>query len=118
MSKDEVLNKLGKPKLIYNSDGRHVLDDLPKQWYRLGYGHIEFHIDDNAVQMIKAQSPSYKFNNGLGVGDSEDKIKQAFGKDFQRDGNWLIYKDKKLHFQMDEENRTSHEIEVYRLTTE
>ncbi|MHC4143930.1 MAG: family 16 glycoside hydrolase [Planctomycetota bacterium] len=115
MSKDEVLRRLGKPRLIYNSDGNHTLDNLPTTWYRLYYGHITTEIKDDAVQMIRAHSPLYKFADGLGVGDSEDKIKQAFGSDFDGSTDRPSYADKGVEFEIHKKNRTINEIDVFRL---
>ena len=78
MSKDEVLKKAGKPGTIFSGSREFTLENLPRR-YVLEYDNIEVRIDDNAVQSIWIGTTSYKFANGLGVGDSEEKIKQAFG---------------------------------------
>ncbi|MHC4271594.1 MAG: hypothetical protein ACYST2_04700, partial [Planctomycetota bacterium] len=61
-------------------------------------------------------SPFYKFTNGLGVGDSEQKIKQAFGDDFHlEEAEWkdfIAYRDKGLVFEIHKDNRTVMEINV------
>jgi len=114
MSKDEVLRRLGEPKSIYRGKTMFTLENLPTTWYRLHYGHIEFEVNDNAVQMIKIQTPSYKFANGLGVHDSEDKIRQAFGKNFDRRRNVLVYEDRGVSFEIDEKERMVFEISVTR----
>jgi hypothetical protein len=66
-------------------------------------------------------SPLYKFTNGLGVGDSEQEIKQAFGDDFNLEDaggikDFLAYEDKGLMFEIHKENRTVMEINVYQPT--
>jgi hypothetical protein len=56
---------------------------------------------------------SYTFANGLAVGDPEDKIKQAFGKDFLVDNEALIYRDKRLTREIDSKNKTVRGIRVF-----
>ena len=92
MSEDDMLNKLGEPS------GMH------------------FVTDDGVIKEISVRSPLYKFANGLGVGDSEDKIKQAFGNDFQLEEfelkALLTYEDKGLQFKIHKQDRTVMEINV------
>ncbi|MHC4242873.1 MAG: hypothetical protein ACYS18_11995 [Planctomycetota bacterium] len=95
MSKDDMLKKLGKPKRIYWGRNNYTLDNLPL-WYRMNYRHVSFEIYDSVVLKIRVRGPSYKFANGLGVGDSEQRVKQAFGKDFLVFNEDLIYGDNKL----------------------
>ncbi len=84
MSKDAVLKKLGEPESIFYGGEKYTLDNLPRCYFMV-FGHIiSFHIVDDGVTGITAHGPPYKFANGLGVGDSEDKVKKAFGNDFQR----------------------------------
>jgi len=78
MSKDEVLKKLGEPEEIFFGGDSYTLNNLPKRYFMF-FGDISFYIDNDIVTGITAISPYYKFTNGLGVGDSEQKIKQAFG---------------------------------------
>jgi hypothetical protein len=64
------------------------------------------------------QKPFYKFTNGLGVGDSEHDIIQAFGDDFRLNKDlsdfkdYLIYKDKGLTFEIHKKDRTVIEINI------
>ena len=55
----------------------------------------------------------------MGVGDSEQKIKQAFGDDFYvKESEWkdfLIYEDQYLQFEISKEDRTVMEFSVYPL---
>ena len=94
MSEDDMLNKLGEP------------------------GGMYFVTDDGVIKEISVRSPLYKFANGLGVGDSEEKIKQAFGNDFQLEEfepkALLTYEDKGLQFEIHKQNRTVREITVVR----
>ncbi|MFB0553376.1 MAG: M56 family metallopeptidase, partial [Phycisphaerae bacterium] len=115
MSKDEVLRKLGEPEEIFFAGERYTLDNLPKRYF-MSFGDISFRIDNDTVKGITAISPYYKFTNGLGVGDSEKEIKQAFGDDLHleegRGRDFLVYKDKGLHFEIHKMDRTVMEINV------
>ncbi|MFX0201064.1 MAG: S8 family serine peptidase, partial [Candidatus Hodarchaeota archaeon] len=121
MSKDDVLKKLGKPKGIFFGGERYTLDDLPRQYF-LFFGDISFRIKDDAVIEIGVHSPLYKFPNGVRVGDSEQKIRQAFGDNFQleegiqleegRGKDFLTYEDKGVHFEISKRERTVMEIGI------
>ena len=115
MSEDDVLERLGKPKVIFYGDEKYTLDNLPRKYF-MHYGDVSFHIVDDSVKGITALSPSYKFANGLGVGDSEQKIKQAFGDDFRirefEKKDFLTYEDKGLMFEINKQDRTVMEINV------
>jgi len=119
MSKDEVLKRLGKPKAIFFAGETYTLNNLPRR-YLIFFGDISFGINDGAVTGIGVHSPLYKFTNGLGVGDSEQKIKQAFGDDFHlEETEWkdfLIYEDQGLQFEIHKKNRTVMEIAVNQTT--
>jgi hypothetical protein len=82
----------------------------------MSYGEISFRIGDGSVKEITALSPVYKFSNGLGVGDPEQKIKEAFGDDYRaRESEYkdfLSYDDKGLVFEIDKGDRTVMEINV------
>ena len=82
MSKDDVLKSLGKPKMIFHRGEKYNLDNLPKTYF-MRFDDISFEIVDDSVQAIVVHSPFYKFTNGLGVGDSEQEFKQAFGLKFK-----------------------------------
>jgi len=114
MSKDEVLKRLGEPREIFYGGESYTLDNLPKRYY-MTFGDIAFEIEDDTVKMIVVGSPLYKFTNGLGVGDSEEKIKQAFGDDFhlkERRNDILTYEDEGLTFEIHKKDRTVIEISV------
>ena len=115
MSKDDVLRKLGEPEAIFYGQQRYTLDNLPRSYF-MSFSDISFHINDDAVIGIGVHSPLYKFTNGLGVNDSEQKIKQVFGYDFNLKEGWgkdfLNYKDKGLHFEIHKKDRTVMEIGV------
>jgi beta-lactamase regulating signal transducer with metallopeptidase domain len=115
MSKEDVLESLGKPKAIFYGDKRYTLDNLPRRYF-MSYGDISFGIKDDSVTGITAISPSYKFATGLRVGDSEKKIKKAFGNDFHirefKPKDFLSYRDKGLMFEIHKKDRTVMEINV------
>lgn len=108
MSKDEVLKHLGKPKRIFFGSGKYTLDNLPEQYF-MRFDDVSLHIINDKVREISVLSPSYKFVNGLSVGDSERKIKQVFGNEtflqkFTRN-DMLYYDDKGLKFEIDKRDR-------------
>jgi len=115
MSKDDVLETLGKPKRIFYGDEKYTLDNLPRQYF-MHFGDVSFHIVNDSVKGITVLSPSYKLPNGLRVGDSEQKIKKAFGNDFRikesRRKDFLSYKDEGLMFEIHKQDRTVMEINV------
>ena len=115
MKKDDILKSLGSPKAIFYGDKKYTLDDLPEQYF-MHYSDISFHIAGDKIKGITALSPYYKFPNGLGVGDSEQKIEQAFGDDFKIEKSaskdFLSYKDKGLMFEINKQDRTVMEINV------
>ncbi|MFH1883099.1 MAG: hypothetical protein ABIL62_10360, partial [Planctomycetota bacterium] len=115
MSKEDVLESLGKPKAIFYGDKKYTLDNLPRQYF-MHFGDVSFHIVNDSVKGITVLSPSYKLPNGLRVGDSEQKIKKAFGKDFRiEESQWkdfLSYKDEGLMFEIHKQDRTVMEINV------
>ncbi len=115
MSKVDVLESLGKPKRIFFGDRRYTLDNLPRQYF-MHYGDVSFHIVNDSVKGITVLSPSYKLPNGLRVGDSEQKIKKAFGDDFKVEKtkwkDFLSYKDEGLMFEIHKQDRTVMEINV------
>jgi hypothetical protein len=107
MSKDEVLKKLGEPGRILSGGKSHTLNNLPKRYY-MTFSGIAFEIVDDSVNSISVYIPLYKFANGLGVGDPEEKIKQAFGDDFNlKEGgdDVLTYEDEGLKFKIHEKDR-------------
>jgi hypothetical protein len=115
MKKNDILKRLGKPKTIFYGDKKYTLDNLPKKYF-MHYGDVSFGMTGNSIKGITALSPVYKFPNGLGVGDSERKIKQAFGDDFEiKETKWkdfLSYKDEGLVFEINKDDRTVMEINV------
>jgi beta-lactamase regulating signal transducer with metallopeptidase domain len=106
MSKDEVLKRLGKTKGdSLREVGNSILAD-----------GVILHITDDSVKAITVLRPRYKFANGLGVGDAEQKIKQAFGDNFHLEEtqgkDFLTYRDEGLVFEIHKKNRTVMEISL------
>lgn len=103
MSKDDVLKKLGKGPEAENS---------------ISVDGLILNITDDIVKYIDVLSPLYKFANGLGIGDSEQKIKQTFGDNFLlKETKWkdfLIYKNQGLQFEIHKKNRTIMEFTITR----
>jgi hypothetical protein len=116
MSKDEVLKKLGEPKAIHFGGERYTPNDLPRRYF-MSFDDMSFEIDDGSVRGITVRSPLYRFPNGLGVGDSEERIRQAFGDTFQLDEyegkDLLNYEDKGVQFEIHKTDRSVIEIDVY-----
>ncbi|MCP4612020.1 MAG: PDZ domain-containing protein [Planctomycetes bacterium] len=115
MTEDDVLERLGKPRVIFYGDEKYTLDNLPRRYFMV-FDDVSFGIHNDSVKGITVISPYYKFANGLGVGDSEQKIKQAFGDDFHirefKRKDFLSYEDKGLMFEIDKRDRTVMEINV------
>ncbi len=121
MTKDDVLESLGKPNLVFYGEQRYTLENLPAKYY-ISFDHISFRIQDDSVKEMTAISPFYRFASGLGIGDSEQKVEQAFGNDFRLKEtaykDVLSYEDKGLVFEIDKHNRTVMEIGVLPITPE
>jgi beta-lactamase regulating signal transducer with metallopeptidase domain len=121
MSKDDVLKRLGKPEMIFFGGERYTLDNLPGEYF-MSFGDISFQFDNDLVKGIGVHSPFYKFTNGLGIGDPEQKIKQAFGYNFDlkesERKDYLSYEDKGLLFEINKKDRTVIEIGIRRTTGE
>ena len=115
MSKDEVLKKCGEPEYFSFGGEGYTLDNPPKE-YSMRFSGVWVEIVNDKVNGFTVLSPNYKFVNGLGVGDSEQKIKQFFGnesriQEFDRK-DMLYYRDKGLMFEIDKRDRTVMEINV------
>ena len=116
MSKDELLEKLGQPESIMWNGESYTLSNLPRKYYMSFGSDIAFEILDDSVNSIAVYSPLYKFANGLGVGDSEEEIIQAFGNNFRlrevAGKAFLTYEDEGIKFEIHEKKRTVMEITV------
>lgn len=125
MSKEDVLTKLGEPEAIHLAEGKvvrrgeeeYTLDNLPEQC-ALAFSGFLFLITNESVQAIFVGNPRYRLSSGLGVGDSEQKVKQAYGQSFtsaEAFGRELLcYDAEGLGFHIHKKNRIIAEIAVYR----
>ena len=115
MSKDEVLKKCGEPEYFNFGADEYTIENPPAQ-YGMRFSGVWVEIVNDKVNGFTVLSPNYKFANGLGVGDSERKIKQFFGNEsrIQEFGrkDFLYYRDKGLMFEIDKRDRTIMEINV------
>ena len=140
MTKDEVMEILGDPTLLFYSEERYTLDDLPSKYY-LCYDDISFLIIEGSVREITAHSPFYKiacydsvsfvllddsiieitalspfyeFADGLRVGDSEQRVKNILGDNYRmRETEWkdfLIYDNQGITFEIHKSDRTVMEL--------
>ena len=95
MELDNVLQQL-------KSLGKTKGESLREAGNSISVDGVVLNIIDDSVKSIDVLSPDYKFANGLGVGDSEQKIKQAFGDDFHLKEtelkDFLIYENEGLQF--------------------
>ena len=125
MRKDDVLKKLGEPEAIcLDEDGDEVVRrgqekyDLNNRECLMIYSDISFGIEDDSVEVIMVRSPLYKLSNGLKVGDSEQKVKQAFGEEFKLEEAlgkvFRCYHAKGLAFEIHKNTQTVAQIAVYR----
>jgi subtilase family protein len=106
MSKNEVLKSPRKTKG----------DSLREAGNSISVDGVILNIINNSINSIDVLSPLYKFANGLGVGDSEQEFKQAFGLQFKFEEDqgklYLTYKDEGLQFIIHKKNRTVMEISI------
>ncbi|MHC4216518.1 MAG: hypothetical protein ACYSWP_24470, partial [Planctomycetota bacterium] len=108
ISKDDVLKRLGKPKRVfYGGEIQFLIFD-----------DVSFGIVNDSVKGIGVHNSLYKFANALGVGDSEQQIKQSFGDDYhfkETEGkDFLTYEDEGVQFEIHKDNRTVMELSVFR----
>jgi hypothetical protein len=123
MSKEEVLKKLGEPETIQfgnnqvvrRGEEKYSLKNLPGDC-TLCFGDVSFRIEDNSVSRISVRGARYKLSNGLGVGDLDQNIKQAFKGSKAREGegreNYLCYDAQGIRFAIDEKSQATTEIVV------
>jgi len=117
LSKDSILEKFGEPKRIFWGDKTFTLDDLPDEYF-LPYDDLSFGMSDGVVVGITLLSPTYVFGNGIRVGDSEEKVKQAFGPPSEVEEtefkDFLIYEPLGLSFEIHKQDRSVMEINIKR----
>ena len=117
MSKDDVLTRLGKPCRIFSEGEEFSLDDLPRRYF-MAFDDLSFLVVDGSVEVISVRSPLYYiYASGLGVGDSEEKIREAYGYRFEREEHDAKdlnnYRDWGMQFGIHKKNRKVIEIDVY-----
>ncbi|MGA1869114.1 MAG: hypothetical protein ACMUJM_11290 [bacterium] len=115
MNKNLVIKILGKPDKIFYGKNSYTLHNMPSRC-NLYYGNIYFLITNDVVKRITVLDPKYRFDNGVRVGISEDKVKEAFGNNYTlnegQNIDFLIYKKLDLRFKIDKSTRTVMEIYI------
>jgi len=115
LDKDAVLAQFGPPLHIFLGDQTYTLDNLPEAYFMV-YEGLSFAMGDGVVGGITLLSPNYVFGNGVRVGDSEDKVKKAFGKESGLQEtefkDFLNYEALDLNFEIDKQDRTVMEINI------
>jgi len=102
IGKDAVLEKFGEPERI---DGPFMI-----------YDDLSFGVEEGTVVSITLVSPRHAFGNGIRVGDSEEKVKGAFGPDWvlkETDAkDFLIYEALGVNFEIDKGDRSVMEVNI------
>ena len=115
LSKDSILEKFGQPETIFRGDKTFTLDNLPDEYF-LVYKDLSFSVSDGTVVGITLLGPSHVFGNGVHVGDSESKVRQAFGppSEFEEaePKDFLIYEAIGLIFEINKQSRAVMEINI------
>ncbi len=119
MTKDQVLEKLGKPEHIFYNNQQYTLDNLPDQ-YCMAYPDYGVLVENNKVFELTTGSAFYRLPNGIRVGDSQQQVIEAFGTNYEyqvRQGQTdvLRYEDLGLKFEISKTERTVARTEVFRL---
>ena len=114
-SKDSILEKFGEPKHIFYGDQVYTLESLPMMYY-MAYEDLSFRVQEDMVAEITLLSPDHVLGNGVRVGDSEEKVKQAFGPDYRLNPtefkDFLIYEDLGINFEIHKQDRSVMEINI------
>ena len=115
LSKDSILEKFGAPERIFRGDQTFTLDNLPDEYF-LAYEDLSFAMGDGTVGGITLLSPAYVFGNGIRVGDSEEKVRQAFGPPSEVEEtevkDFLNYEALGLSFEIHKQDRSVMEINI------
>jgi beta-lactamase regulating signal transducer with metallopeptidase domain len=117
LSKNDILTKFGQPEAIFYAGKQYALDNLPEQYYMsFREPRLSFRIWANRVVEITLLGPAFVFGNGVRVGDSEDKVKRAFGPDYvvkeSQIKDFLIYWQLDLSFEVYQPDRIVREINI------
>jgi beta-lactamase regulating signal transducer with metallopeptidase domain len=115
LSKDDILKKFGAPRRIFYRDQTYTLDNLPDEYFMV-YEDVSFIMSDGTAGGITLLSPTHVFGNGVCVGNSEEKVKQAFGPPSEIEEtefkDFLIYESLGLSFEINKQDRTVMEINI------
>lgn len=115
LSKDDILEKFGTPEHIFLGDHTYTLDNLPDEYF-LCYEGLSFAMSNGAVGGVTLLSPAYVFGNGIRVGDSEEKVKEAFGPGYAlnetESKDFLIYEALGINFEIHKQDRSVMEINL------
>lgn len=102
LSKSAVLEKFGEPNRVNEPF--------------MIYADLSFGIEEGTVVSITLVSPHYAFGNGIRVGDSEAKVKAAFGPGWtlkEMEGkDFLVYDAFGVDFEIDKTSRSVMEINI------
>jgi hypothetical protein len=99
-------------KIVYRGEDEYTLDELPRL-YVMAFGDMDFWVDGDSIIGIGVRKSRYEFANGLGVGDSGHKLRQALGSEFDGSEFRPEYPDKGVVCEIDEETGTVTGIGVY-----
>lgn len=117
LDKDEILERFGRSPNIFYGDQRYTLDNLPESYF-LAYEDVSFHINDDEVVGITLLDPRFVFGNGVRIGDSEEDVIKAFGKDYTKQEHeikdFLAYERLGLMFEIYKPERIAREINIER----
>ncbi len=115
LNKDRILQKFGPPRKVFYGDQTYTLENLPETYF-LSYADVSFCVRQGAVIGITLLSPRGVLDNGLRVGDSEEKVKQVCGRDYvlreTEFKDFLIYQTLGLSFEINKKNRSVLEINI------
>ncbi len=115
LSKDSILEKFGQPENIFYGDKTYTLENLPDEYF-LCFKDLSFAMGDGTVTGVTLLSPAYVFGNGICVGDSEVRVKRAFGSPSETEEtevkDFLIYEPIGLSFEINKQDRSVMEINI------
>jgi hypothetical protein len=119
MTKDDVLKRIGRPKSISYKGESYSLENLPETYY-MCFDNVSLLIRDGSIKEITVDSPLYRFINGLGVGSSEQRVKETLREDSHliTNGDRLIYENGGVAFNIHKARRTVVEIGISSATPE
>jgi beta-lactamase regulating signal transducer with metallopeptidase domain len=117
LSKDDLLARYGQPSTIFYGPNQYSLDNLPERYFMVFQERgLSFGMEADRVRGITLLGPAYVFGNGVRVGDSEAKVKQAFGPDYvieeSQIKDFLIYRQFDLSFEVYKPDRIVREINI------